>query len=44
LPLLALGVAVRVRVGDAALEILPAVVLGVVNLFILLFATGVVGS
>ena len=42
--LMALGVAVRVRVGDAALETLPAVVLGVVNLFILLFATGVVGS
>lgn len=42
--LMALGVAVRVRVGDAALETLPAVVLGVVNLFILLSATGVVGS
>lgn len=42
--LMALGVAVRVRVGDTALETLPAVVLGLVNLFILLSATGVIGS
>lgn len=42
--LMVLGIAARVRVGDAVLETLPAVVLGVVNLFILLVATGVIGS
>ena len=41
---MALGVAARVRVGDAALETLPAIVLGVVNLFILRSATGAIGS
>lgn len=42
--LMALGVAARIRVGDAMLETLPAAVLGVMNLFILLSATGVLGS
>lgn len=42
--LMLLGVAARIRVGDAALEILPAVVLCMVNLFILISATRLLGS
>lgn len=42
--LMVLGVATRVRVRDSLLETLPAAVLGLVNLYLLLYATGVAGG
>lgn len=40
--LMVLGVATRIRVGDPVVEMLPAGILGLMNLFILLVAAGVV--
>ncbi|TVP43221.1 MAG: hypothetical protein EA350_14110 [Gemmatimonadales bacterium] len=42
--LMALGVATRVRVRDPLVEVLPALVLGAMNLFILLTAAGLTGT
>jgi hypothetical protein len=39
--LMVLGVATRIRVGDSAVEMLPAGILGLMNLFIVLVAVGV---
>jgi len=38
--LMILGVATRIRVGDSVAEMLPAGILGLVNLFIVLVAVG----
>jgi len=42
--LMLLGIVTRVRVGDSALETLPAVILLGMNVFIFLYALGMVGT
>jgi hypothetical protein len=39
--LMVLGVATRIRAGDSAVEMLPAGILGLLNLFIVLVAMGI---
>ncbi|MBT8405378.1 MAG: DoxX family protein [Gemmatimonadetes bacterium] len=42
--LMILGVATRIRVRDSVVDTMPAVILGLVNLYILLYALRVIGA